>query len=416
VADDIKGVHTKRQMVIIDEATAVPEAIYEACANLYSYPEEFILVTIGNPRNRLDAFGRFCEPADGWLSVTVETGEWMAKPYPLCGGTKPTVITFDAEKSPNIVEGRLVSRHLPTQDSVEAARKSSGGGQTAHYWQNFRGFWSPEGTAKTVFTEAALITFDGYGKHKFTGQQFTVLGAMDPAVGGDRAVLGFARMGEIENGMMGIQVMPPIVLPIDANSTNPVHYQLAEQIQRECARIVFGDTETSCLPENLGVDDTGEGGLCDVLYRLWSQKVIRIEFGGSPSNDPCSLEDVRPAKEVFLNKRAEMFFRARDALHARQLKGIDQDTAEEMCSIEFDDVGRAKIVLMSKKDYRKKFNKSPDLADRLAILMEVARQRGFKLAAIGETAKAQDEDSEGFKAQQAVYDEHAAFQDEEMVV
>ncbi len=414
VADDIKGVHTRRQMVIIDEATAVPEAIYEACANLYSYPEEFILVCIGNPRNRLDAFGRFCEPADGWLSVTVDTGEWQGKPYSLCGGEKPTVITFDAEKSPNILEGRIVSRHLPTAESVEAAKRY-GGGQTAHYWQNMRGFWPAEGLIKTVFTESALLTFDGYGHHKFTGENFTIIGAFDPAYGGDRAALRFAHMGEIEGGVWGMQLMTPIIVPVDAQSTNPIHYQLAEQVRRECERIVIGDHRYHCPPENLGVDDTGEGGFCDVVYRTWSQRVIRIEFGGAPSTDPCSLEDFRPANEVYQNKRAEMFFRSRDALNSRQLKGVDPDTAVELCSIEFDDLSRQKIVLMSKKDYRAKFHKSPDLADTVAILLEVARQRGFKLAAMGETAKAMEGSEELFQAQQQMY-ENANYDEEEMPV
>ena len=40
---------------------------------------------------------------------------------------------------------------------------------------------------------------------------------------------------------------------------------------------------------------------------------------------------------------------------------------------------------MSKEDYREKFRKSPDLADTIAILMEVARQRGFKISPVGQT-------------------------------
>jgi len=200
VADDIKGVHTRRQMVIIDEATAVPEAIYDACGNLYSYPEEFILVTIGNPRNRLDQFGRFCEPKDGWTSVNVETGEWDSAPIPYIGGKTARIITFDAEKSPNITEGKIVSKHLPTKEKVESARNAAGG-QTPNYWSNFRGFWPPEGLSKTVFSESSLIANDGYGKFVFTGRNFSVIGMFDPAFGGgDRPALRFAKLGETVGG------------------------------------------------------------------------------------------------------------------------------------------------------------------------------------------------------------------------
>lgn len=415
VADDIKGVHTRRQMVIIDEATAVPEAIYDACANLFSYPQEFILVCIGNPRNRLDAFGRFCEPIKGWLSVTVDTGEWEAKPLLTCGGVNPMIVTMDAEKSPNIIEGRLVSKHLPTEQSVNMAKKA-GGGQTPHYWQNFRGFWPPEGLVKTVFTESALVTFGGYDKHIFTGDKFQIIASFDPAYGGDRACLRFAKLGEVSiEGELtwGIEVMPPIIIPIDASSTNPAHYQLSEQVRRQCEKVLIGNHEWHCPPENLGVDDTGEGGLCDVFYKTWSNRVIRIEFGGSPSPEPCSLEDMRPANEVYRNKRAEMYFRSRDSLNSRQLKGIDVETAVELCSIEFDDVGKPKLVLMAKSDYREKFGKSPDLADTVAMLLEVARIKGFQLAPVGETARSATQISDNFANIQAVY-EHGQHDPEEM--
>src|SRR5207245_2677751 len=127
------------------------------------------------------------------------------------------------------------------------------------------GFWAPEGLNKTVFTESALITFGGSGQHMFTGQYFKIIGAFDPAYtsGGDRAALRFAKLGEIEGrpGLMGIELLPPIIIPINAESSNPAHFQLAEQLRRECEKIKIGGFEMSCLPQHLGVDDTGSGGI-----------------------------------------------------------------------------------------------------------------------------------------------------------
>lgn len=403
VADDIKGVHTRRQCVIIDEATAVPEAIYDACGNLYSYPEEFLLITIGNPRNRLDQFGRFCEPEKGWISVNVDTGEWDSAPISYIGGKSARIVTFDAEKSPNITEGRVVSRHLPTKEKVEAARHSAGG-QTPNYWSNFRGFWPPEGLSKTVFSESALIANDGYGRHIFTGKNFHIIGMFDPAFGGgDRPALRFAKLGETESGKWGIEVFPPIIVPVDSHNSNPVHYQLAEQVRRQCELFNVNGQAFSCPPENLAVDATGEGGgLCDIISRTWSPSIVRIEFGGAASEDAVSLEDVRKAKDVYMNKRAEIYFRSRDALNSGQLKGIDKDTAMEICSLEFDDSGK-RIKLQSKKEYKEKFGKSPDLADSLAGLSEVARRRGFVLAPVGQTVVRFNDIKEVVQKAQAVY-------------
>lgn len=405
VADDIKGVHTRRQMVVIDEATSVPPAIYEACANLYSYPEEFILILIGNPLNRMDQFGRFCEPENGWTSVDVETGQWDGKPQGGIGGRKPFVITFDAEKSPNILQGRIVSKHLPTKEEVEISRVNAGGGNSPLYWQNKRGFWPPDGLSKTVFSESAMKTYGAYDKHKFTGRNFSIIGAFDPAFGGgDRPALRFAKMGDVEGGKMGIESFPPIIIPINANSTNPVHFQLSEQLRRQCERFIVNGVTYDCPPENLAVDATGEGGgLCDIIQRTWSDKIIRVEFGGSASEDSCSLEDIRPANEVYQNKTVEMHFRSRDAVNSGQLKGVDQETSTELCNRQFDD-SRKIIKLQSKKEYKLMFKKSPDFGDCLVMLTEVARRRGFKLAAIGNTVNKHHDWQQEVEKTQAVYE------------
>ncbi len=427
VSDDIKGVHTRRQAIAIDEATSVPEAIYEASANLYSYPDDFILVAMANPRHRLDSFGRFCEPELGWTSVNVDTPTWTARPFAACGGKRPRVFRFDAEKSPNIVEGVTVSTHLPNQMTVAQARSHSGG-TSPHYWMNFRGFWPPEGLIKTVFSESALYKFDAFGKHKFSGENFQLIGACDPAYGGDRAVLRFAKVGIIwqdiqwmalrpptdEPQKWGIELLPPIILPVDASLRNPIHYQIAEQLRRECETVNIGEQKMSCEPANLGVDDSGAGGLCDILYRTWNPSIIRVEFGGRPSDEPCSLEDVRPAVEVYRNKRAEMFFRARGAVESGQLKGLDEATALELCAIEFDDINRDKITLMSKADYKAKMGDSCDFADSAVIILEVARRLGFKLAAMGTTADAFSQNDQMFADNQRVYDPKDMYAPEEV--
>ena len=426
IADDIKGVHTRRQMIIIDEATRVNEAILEAVGNLYAYPDEFILVLIGNPLNRLDQFGRFCEPDNGWMSVSVDTGEWTAKPFMRCGGARPRVVTFDAERSPNITEGRIVSRHLPKKEEVEAARIASGGGNSPNYWQNKRGFWPPEGVSKTVFTESAIHKFKAKGRHTFNGDNFSIIGTVDPAFGGgDRPVLRFAKLGMIDqpqrsdlipagsgSKVWGIEAMAPIILDINATDPNPVRFQLAEQIQRYCEKVMVGPYTMTCPPENLGVDDTGDGGLCDILYRTWSPKVMRIDFRGTPSLAAVSLEDVRPAKDVYKNKRAELYFYARTILDSGQFKGIDDDTAAELVNMEFD-MPTGRIVLMDKTDYRVKFGSSPDLADSLVMLPEVARRKGFILTALEKTAETETEMDVSLQKHQEIFDESDEYQPEE---
>lgn len=403
VADDIKGIHTRRQLVIIDEATAVPEAIFDACSNLFSYPEEFLMVVIGNPRNRLDQFSKFIEPAGGWSSVTVDDEEWEGKPQNEYGDAIPLVIRFDAEKSPNITEGRIVSRHLPLPHTVEA-RKKAAGGQSPLWWSNFRGFPPPEGICKTVFSESSIAAQHGFDSFEFSGENFQIIGGFDHARnGGDRPALRFAKMGLLANGKMAIELMRPICLTINAASTVPIDFQLAEQVRLHCEHFVYKDTDYHCPFENLAVDATGEGaGFADILQRTVSAKIARVMFSAAASDDAASLEDIRPSFEAFENKRVEMYFRHRDLLNHGQLRGIDRETAVELCTLEFDDSSR-RIKLMSKKDYRKKFRKSPDFADSAVLCGEMARLKGLKLVPLGETVARYQDFQETVKNCQAVF-------------
>lgn len=403
-ADDIKGVHTIRQMIILDEATAIPPAIWDAVSNLYTYPVEFVLMAMGNIRNRLDAFGRFIEPGEGWTSVTVDTDEWEAKPQIEYGGRVPFIVHFDAEKSPNITENRLVSRHLPQREKVEAARKAAG--SSPLYWSNIRGFPPPEGLTKTVFTEVSLVQHDAFGEFKFADGPMTIIGMLDPAFGGnDRAILTFARMGMTTEGKVSIQAFPPRQLWLDVTSKNTIHYQLADEVIRLCERFDYRGQSYTCPLQNLGVDATGEGGgLCSIIERKTGKRIVWVEFGGAASDDTVNLEDGRPAREVFANKRAEIHFRCRDAVYSGQFKGVSRDAALELCTMPFDDE-RKRIVMQAKKDYKKEFHRSPDFGDSLVGLSEVARLRGFRLAAIEQTVNRFQEYDEQAKASQAVYED-----------
>jgi len=413
IAANIQGIHTRRQLVIIDEAEAVPSAIWKACANLYSYPinagGEFILLAIANARSRLSQFGRFCEPANGWNSVSIDTDEWETKPQ--LDGTPGHVLRFDFRKTPNITEGRTVSHHLPTKQHVEMTLKAlaaRGAENDPEHWAYNLSFPVPEGFAKTVFTETLFDKYDAYGKLTFTGNRFMIIGTLDPAYTGDRPALRFGAFGEIETGKMGIESMPPIVLYTDTTSKDPIRYQLVRQVRQHCANVMWRGQKYECKPENFGFDASGDGGICDIAIQEWSPEIIKIQYGGSASDEPCSHEDRRPASEVYKNKRAEMYYRTRSAIESSQMKGLDKDTAAELSTLEYSDTrpdGSIKpITLMDKKEYRVKFNKSPDLADCFVQLIEVARLRGFSLTARGNTIQTLVEADKEAQVAQAVYE------------
>ena len=185
-------------------------------------------------------------------------------------------------------------------------------------------------------------------------------------------------------------------IEIDASSTEPVHYQLANHIRKRCK-------ERGCKPEDFGVDASGEGGgLADILAKEWSPKIVRVEFGGAPSDRPVSSEDLRPAREVYDRRVTELWFNAREYMQSGQLRGIDPWTAKEFCSREFDDE-RRKLKIQTKRDMKAVYGMSPDIADCTVILTEVAKQTGINVF-VGDHVREKDKDVLA-ESSQLIYDD-----------
>lgn len=365
----IQGIHTKRVLVIVDEATDTPQAIFDATANLFSGCEEFQMLAIGNPNSHYDPHGKYSEPLDGWDTVTVETEEWETKTQ--LNGLPGVCVRFDAEKSPNIELGETKYPYLVTKAQLEGSRKKLGM-DSPLFWKFQRGFWAPAGVLQTVFNETLLAKMRAHEGFLFR-REMHVIGGCDPAFGGgDRAVIRFAVVGVTESGKLGLELEPHDELEIDADSSEPVHFQLASQIQQMCEK-------RGCSPQNFGIDASGEGGgLADILAKNWSPRINRIEFGGKPSSRPVSYEDMRPSHEAYDRKVTELWFSAREYLQAGQLRGIDGWTAKEFCSREFSDE-RRKISIQTKRDMKAMYGSSPDIADCTVIIVDVARTTGINL-------------------------------------
>jgi len=124
--------------------------------------------------------------------------------------------------------------------------------------------------------------------------------------------------------------------------------------------------------QNLAVDTTGEGGgLADIISHKWGNP-HRVEFGGAPSTMPVSEEDSRPADEVYDRRVTELWFSIRKWAMQDRIGGLDFDTLKELCSRLFNDEKR-KIVIEPKSEMKKRTKRSPDLADAVAVTLDLAR-------------------------------------------
>jgi hypothetical protein len=365
---NIKGVHNERMLVVIDEATDTPEAIFEAINNLQKGCKEFRLVVIANATSKLDPHGKLCEPLGGWNSISVDDDEWEIKGVPKWGVEKGICLHFDGERSPNVLLGEDKWPFIFTCKDLKKAQASEDARLHIGYWKDTRGFWAGEGVCNTVFSESLIDKFDGKGRHTFLRAKFTVA-FCDFAFGGDECVFQSADIGDIGDGKLGIQLHVPLTIPILAQSSEPVHYQIARRCIKECE-------DRGVEPHRFAGDSTGEGGgVMSIISEEWSNRIVWVEFGGSPSEMPASNEDMRPSNEVYDRKVTEMHFSAREFLRASQLKGMNDPACVDLCAREYTEQKRKKRL--DKKDEAKKIlGHSPDHGDALVGVCELARRLG----------------------------------------
>lgn len=362
----MQGVHNKRMMVMIDEATDVQPALFEVILNLRKGCDEFVSLINGNALSILDPHGQASEPKKGWSSITVDDFQWDTKGVAKWGIDPGVCLHFDGSKSPNLGFSNPPYPFLYTNADFE--RDKTVGLENIGYWKYGRGFWAPEGICKTVFSESMLVMYDARGQHTFKTKSFDVA-ALDPAFGGgDKCVLQFGKIGDLSSGKMAIQLNEAVSIYPKATLDVPVHFQIARQVIDQCKA-------KGITPDHFAMDSSGEGGgLADIIANEWSNSFLRVEFGGAPSDLPVSDADHRTGKEVYDRRVTELWYSCRNLLQSGLLKGLPEESCIEFCNRQFSDEKR-KIRLDTKVECKKKIGHSPDNADAVVVLSELARSR-----------------------------------------
>lgn len=366
-AADIQGMHNKRVLVIIDEATDTPPAIFDVLTNLIAGTSEFQCLVIGNPSSRLDQHGRFSEPLRGWGSVTIEDEEWETVIQ--LNGKPGLCQRFDGERCPNVLNPRTETKFLMSVQQLEGYR-SKLGERSPDFWKWAKGFWPPAGITNTVMDEMDVIKCGATSRVTFIGRRTPVAG-LDPGFGGDDCVLCLGAVGDIAGlGGLVVQVEKVIVLHADAEKPDPVDYQIARETKSECE--AFG-----VRPENFSADATGIGrGVFAILHQEWSGRIHRVEFGGQATEIPASEDDQRPARQVYDRRVTELWFSARTLMRSGRLKGMTQEQVRDFTTREYKTRGGL-YYLQTKEEMRETYGRSPDHGDALAVMIDGIRHAGY---------------------------------------
>jgi hypothetical protein len=363
------GTKNERVILIADELSELVESILEVAlpgGNLTSN-EYFQLVGMSNPKSYYDPFGKLATPKNGWESITVEDTEWET----LYG----KALHFDALKSPNVVSGEVRYKFLPTQKKIDEALMDSDA-NSARFYRMMRGFWCPEGAEDKVYSESEILKFGAMSRVTWASEG-TRVAALDPAFtnGGDRSVLYFGTYGQNVDGLPALCLDRAVTLNEDVtNKTEPRSYQIARKFRELCEA-------EGVAPQNAAFDATGAGiAFGDIVRVVWSDRVLKIFFGGAASTRPTSLGDPTPANERYVNRVSEIWFSGKELIRGRQLGGVTPELVKELCARKYTTrkSGVLRMLVEPKEVMKAHYGMSPDLADAAMMLVDLCKQRfGF---------------------------------------
>lgn len=376
------GIKQKRMRLVADEASHMSSSFLSAFSNL-DKNEDFQAIVLGNPVDVLDPLGRAAEPRDGW-SAHMNPGKTEVWDTRFMNGRCVNLIGTD---SPNMDFDETKPARYKYLISREKIANTAAffGKDSQEFYSQCVGSLQVGQLARRVLTRDLCEKFGAFENVIWDGahERRSIVG-LDAAYSGDRCVITELEWGKSVDGINTLKINAPVLVPISVKSPLIPEDQISEFCKTYCE-------QRNIPPENFFHDSTGRGSLGTSLARVWSNKCNPVEFGGNPTERPVSLdlfvedEDtgqkrLKRCNEHYQKFVSELWFAARYAIEARQLKNLNEETMEEGCMREWNRVKNDKIEVESKKDMRERVGRSPDLFDSLVIAIEGARRLGFQIS------------------------------------
>lgn len=391
------GIKQERFRFFCDELQFLPATFLDCIPNMRSNTGSGGLKVIGsgNPRHDPDdQLGVVAEPIEGWASVdgitktmVWPTKMWKFKCVNLIGPDSPNFDTPEGQPEPY---PRLIGREFAKIIAHDYGKDSPE--METQVWGRMR-----IGLAqKRVITRQLCRDHKAHDPVIWQGTHRTRIYALDPAYGGgDRCMSGWGEFGKDTDGNLILFIHPP--KPIQLNTTDPreIEDQIADKVYQDVA-------ELNIDASNVFYDSFGKGTVGFAFARKFGMNSpIPIDASSKCSarpvredlfiKDPKQGRRLKLCSEHYSKFVTEMWFSVRYLIEAEQLRGLPESTMVEGCSRVYYTVpGQAgdRIEVEPKEDMKERLGRSPDEFDWLAILVEGARQRGFRIAKLANAESA----------------------------
>lgn len=377
---DLKGLHPKELMVIIEESNHLNKLHIERARANWITNSYYKIVLTGNPEiedsanGESDALYHFSEPMHGYGSVQWGVDrQWKNK----FGGR---TFHFDPFDSPRIKDPDRfkVSTWLPTLAYIETKATELGGTNSLLFKQQIRGIYDHESLPFNPITISMCNKARVSESAEFTGQGRVRWAAFDPAYSGnDEAFLKIAESGVTSDNKIAIDFLGEetnFSFRIDPDSPDEPSFQMMNWVKEKLGiwKVPY---------ENLIMDANIIGiGLGDIFTRFLSKRIHKVILNGKPSDRYIDLAESMKASEVCVNKQTELWIALQQLIMSGQIRGLDDTILSQIITMPAEKQGQ-KIKVLEKKNFRARFGYSPDRAECVLFIIDLMREKGFAGAA-----------------------------------
>lgn len=379
--DNLQGFHAEHLLIIIEEASGIPDSFWEACETM-AVGDNNRIVAIGNPLRASGRFFNIFRKGQGWRRLTVS-----ALDHPNIRGraqqikgcvTKAYLQDRIADWCEELHEpndendqnnrprprprprNRFLSSSKDQSTKSDASDSPDSPGHAAHRQSTINDLPNAPDTIKhegrtyrpnDLFRTRVMGEFPSADDHSLIPLRWieAAIRRTLPQKGHRRMAADIARFGE-DSTVIGIRHGPVITELIVKHGQDTA--ETAGQINRLAYEI---------RPETISIDSIGIGaGVVDRLYELKTEGVEAINVS-LPARDP----------ERFFNRRAELYWGLRERFRTGDVDIPDDDRLiEELSTLRYQITSRGQIRIESKDELKKRLGRSPDYADTVAMLFD----------------------------------------------
>jgi len=381
-----------RMRYIGDELQFMGAGHLKAFANWIG-KRDFKSVMAGNPIDPLDPLGRAAEPLEGWsaMPVPTKTTTWRSTFF------NALVVNFVGTDSPNFdypQDEPVRYDYLVGRKKLEGVSKTYG--KDSMEWSSqCEGVMRPGLVGRRVITRELCRINNAHDAALWAGTKRTRIYACDPAYGGgDRCVGGYIEFGPGLDGRDILCVHEPEIVPVSVKIEKEPDDQIAEYIKGKL-------DELEIPPDSCGYDSFGGGTLGFAFSQVFGYSApVPVDSGSRPTKRPVRYDlfvkldgspwlggseekRLKRCDEHYSKFVTEMWFSVAEIIKGNQMRELPQEVMLEGCLREYRTVLGNKTEVESKKDTKARMGKSPDLFDWLAVAVEMARRKGFRILRLG---------------------------------